>query len=232
MNFLLPFSLAADFEDDHGFNMKISTMPSLLICLAVSTSYLSADEKPLSVSEVLKHSPEELAQKLGNSSEAGEDHAARLWAVAKRSETDSFLGKSSVQAMQRLNEWRQMLNTWQDLKLRARGIESGGGTMWSHLSARNDAYIEGFLAKHLTTLSAPPKADGKPFKPNYLKPIYATIDAGVKEFGQDQEHIQKQAVSLKEELQNTYYTLQYLLQSLPEGKTKQAVIKMLKPSAE
>lgn len=185
----------------------------------------------MSIAEVLKHTPEELAQKLGNSSEAGEDYAAQLWASAKRAQTDAALGKTSVQAIQRLNQWRQVLNSWQDLKLHAKGIESGGGSMWGHLSARNDADIEAFLAKHVSTLSAEPTEGGKPFESNYLKTIHALIDAGTKEF-KEMDYLQEMAASTKKELQTAYANLQYLLRTLPEGDVKKAVIKLVAPTPE
>ncbi len=199
----------------------------LMLCAFVTNSH--AEEKPMSISEVLKHTPEQLAEKLGNRSEAGENHAARLWASAKRVETDYVLGKTSIQAVQRLNEWRELLNTWQDLKLQARAMESGGGTMWNHMSARNDAWIEMFLAKHVTSLSAQPKGNGKKFETDYLKTINARIDAGVKEFGKDMEYIREQSAPLKAELKNTYSYLQYMLKTLPDGPVKKAVIEMVKP---
>ncbi|BDS07574.1 hypothetical protein NT6N_26140 [Oceaniferula spumae] len=208
--------------------MKIKPLSIMVLALGLVTSSTHAEETAMSVSDVLKHTPEDLAQKLGNSSEAGEDHAARLWAAAKRIETDSKLGKSSVQAVQRLNEWRQVLNKWADLKLQVQGIESGGGTMWSHLSARNDAWIEDFLSKHITLLSAEPAEKGKEFNSDYLKTLNAILDAGTKEW-KDNEYMQKQAVVVKEELKNTYFHLKYMIQTLPDGETKNAVIKMVKP---
>ena len=158
--------------------MKKLTLLLIIAVLCNATHPIDAQEKPMSIIEVLKHTPEELAQKLGNSSEAGEDYAAQLWTSAKRAQTDATLGKTSVQAIQRLNQWRQALNSWQDLKLHARSIKSGGGSMWGHLSARNDTNIAAFLAKHATTLSAEPAEGGKPFQSNYLKTIHAQIDAG------------------------------------------------------
>lgn len=198
--------------------------------LGIHTSH--AQEKPMSITEVLKHTPEELAEKLGNRSEAGENYAATLWAAAKRVETDFKLGKTSIQAVQRLDQWRQALNQWEDLKLQAKSIESGGGTMWGHMSARNDAWIEAFLAKHMAALSAEQVANGKAFKSDYLKTINATIDTGVQEFGDDMDHINELAASTKKELQNTHYNLQYLLQTLPECEVKKAVIEMVKPSSD
>lgn len=206
------------------FPLLTSTAASIL-----AFTCANAQEKNMSVTELLKHTPEKLAQILGNTSEAGEDHAAQLWATAKRTQTNAKLAKTSVQALQRLNEWRDVLNKWEDLKLQAQGIESGGGTMWSHLSARNDAYIETFLAKHLTTLSAMRKHSGKPFEPDYLKLLNAIIDSGVKEFGADNEAIRNHATSVKNNLQNTYYSIQYLMSTLPDGETKKQVINLIKP---
>lgn len=212
--------------------MKITWITVATLALAMLSTGSRADEKPMSVAEVLKHTPEELARKLGNSSEAGEDRAAQLWAVAKRAETDAALGKTSVQAMQRLNEWRKVLNEWEDLKLRARGIKSGGGTMWSHLGARNDAYIESFLAKHMAALSAGHKASGKPFKSGYLESLNATIDAGVRELGDDMPHLGTMAASAKDQLRNTYAHLQYMIGTLPDGEARTAVTELAKPAKE
>lgn len=203
-----------------------------VLAIAALPAASRADEKPLSVAEVLKHTPAELAQKLGDASEAGEDRAAQIWATAKRAETDSRLGKTSVQAMQRLDEWRGVINQWQDLKLRARAIASGGGTMWSHLSARNDAHIERFLAKHAAALSAKRKAPTKPYESDYLQQLNRTIDAGVKELGDHMPELKTMAASAKEELKNTYSHLQYLLATLPESELKKAVTDLVKPHDE
>ena len=185
----------------------------------------------MSATAVLKYTPDKLAQKLGNVSEAGEDDAAQLWASAKRLETEAILGKTSVQAVRRLNYWRKVLNQWEDRKLEARGIESGGGSMWSHLSQRNDAWIEKMLAKHMVELSKEREDQGKAFTIDLLKPINAIIDTGLKEFDDDQQDVKNHAKQLKLQLEDTFGNLQYLIRSLPEGKARAAVIEMVKPSS-
>ena len=104
--------------------------------------------------------------------------------------------------------------------------------MWGHLSARNDAVIEDFLAKHMIALSAKRKNDGKAFESDYLKTLNTIIDTGIKEFGEDSEYIQEHAKKLKEELKHAYANLQYLLKTLPEGDLKKSIIKMTKPVSE
>jgi hypothetical protein len=99
---------------------------------------------PLDV--VLALSIEDLALKMGDPSEAGMDRAARLWATAKRVETEGELAKHSVRRVEVLAVWRSALDRWQDLQLEIVYMDAGGGTMWSHMMSRNDAELEKFLS--------------------------------------------------------------------------------------
>lgn len=212
--------------------MQKSSLAHIAVTTILLTSSTHAEEKAMSVPEVLKHTPEKLAQVLGNTSEAGEDQAAQLWATAKRIQTESLLGKKSILAVRRLAQWRRILNTWDDLQLQARSIESGGGTLWGHMSARNDAWIEDFLAKNKEALSAERINSGKAFESDYLKIVNAQIDAGLKEFGEDNAFMREHAVTLKEELKNAYLNLQYVLKTLPDGDLRNEIIRMTKPETE
>ncbi|MDG0993190.1 MAG: hypothetical protein P8O22_00495 [Akkermansiaceae bacterium] len=208
---------------------KVIYYPAIItLCVLLSNSF--AGEKPMTLSDVLQYTPAQLVKEMGYAGEAGENRAAKIWAAAKRSQTNYTLGKNSVQAVLRLEEWRMMLNEWEDLKLQARAIESGGGTMWSHMSIRNDAWIESFLAQHAIQLSAEPKPSDVQFTANYLKTINAKIDAGVNKFGNDTPSIQDQSKLLKKKLQNTYFYLSSLLNTIPSGSVKTAVVDMVKPS--
>lgn len=208
---------------------KIIYYPAIItLCVLLSNSF--AGEKPMTLSDVLQYTPAQLVKEMGYAGEAGENRAAIIWAAAKRSQTNYTLGKNSVQAVLRLEEWRMMLNEWEDLKLQARAIESGGGTMWSHMSIRNDAWIESFLAQHAIQLSAKPKPIDVKFTANYLKTINAKIDAGVNKFGNDTPSIQDQSKLLKKKLQDAYFHLSFLLNTIPSGSAKTAVVDMVKPS--
>lgn len=208
---------------------KVIYYPAIItLCVLLSNSF--AAEKPMTISNVLQYTPAQLVKEMGYAGEAGENRAAKIWAAARRSQTNYTLGKKSVQAVLRLDQWRMMLNEWEDLKLQARAMESGGGTMWSHMSIRNDAWIESFLAQHAIQLSAKPKPSDVQFTANYLKTINAKIDAGVNKFGNDTPSIQDQSKMLKKKLENAYFYLSSILNTLPSGSVKTAVVDMVKPS--
>ena len=96
--------------------------------------------------EVLSIGPEALAMKMGIPSEALMDRAARLWATAKRVETEGRVAKRSVRRVRVLAVWRSALDSWQDLQLEIVYMDAGGGTMWTHMMSRNDVDLEKFLA--------------------------------------------------------------------------------------
>lgn len=124
----------------------------LPVALLVASSSISSAEPetakpfidPLDV--VLSLRIDELAMKRGIPSEAGLDRAARLWATAKRVETEGRVAKRSVRRVGVLSNWRFALDRWQDLQLELVATATGGGTMWGHLRSRNDVDLEKFLA--------------------------------------------------------------------------------------
>jgi len=134
--------------------MNLRHLPLHVLALAsallLTATVTHAEEPPVLVGDsmeaVLKLGPEELAVKLGNPSEAGLDRAARIWAAAKRIETEGRLAGRSVRRVMVLGQLRRALDGWQDLQLEIVSVESGGGTMWGHMMSRNDAELEKFLA--------------------------------------------------------------------------------------
>ena len=203
-------------------SLILATIPFVLS----GASCLSAAEPELSIEQVLKIGVDDLAVKLGNASEAGEDDAAQLWATARRLKTEAALGKSSVQAVKRLAEWRAVINRWMDAAVFSSSIESGGGSLYSHIANRNDAAIEAFLAKYYVALSAVPKK-GAPCQLEFNKKALANIKAGLKEADADDESGQDFAKRMTDTLNREQENLRYLLQHLSDEKVKKEVTKWL-----
>ena len=103
--------------------------------------------------------------------------------------------------------------------------------MWGHIAARDDAYIEAFLAKHYKVLSSAP-IEGKACNINFSKIPLERITNGLKEVEEGNEHMKTLAKELKQTLSEEQASLKYLLKTLPEGKTKKAVIELVTPSSE
>lgn len=150
---------------------------SLLIAAPIFSVLVA---EPLPQASLLSIDADELAQKLGDGSEAGQDRAARLIATAKRLETESRLAKEDVFRVVRLDDWRSALGGWQDLQLEVRAQEAGGGTMWGHLAARDDVSLEDFLATHADALSAPTPEQVTPLELDLLGPTKQRLDAAEK----------------------------------------------------
>lgn len=136
--------------------MKIHLAAALASISAISL--LAADEstKPAvhddSMAHVLESDWFTLAKHLGDASEAGQNHAARLQAAALRVRTETRISVKSMQRVLVLAGWREALNRWDDLELEIILFQSNGGTMWSHMMQRNDVETEEFLegiADHL-----------------------------------------------------------------------------------
>jgi hypothetical protein len=89
----------------------------------------------------------DLAQELGDSSEAGMNQAAILMANAKRIDTEGRIGSKSMRQVLVLADWREALNRWSDVQLELVWCWNGGGMMYYHMMQRNDAYNEDFLAE-------------------------------------------------------------------------------------
>lgn len=101
--------------------------------------------KPVTIEQALKLGPEKLTSLVGGS-EVGQDMACQWYATAKRLETENRLAKRDLRDVVELNEWRRVLSEVIDgFCNMAYGI-NGGGTMYTHMEARNDATLENFLA--------------------------------------------------------------------------------------
>jgi hypothetical protein len=88
----------------------------------------------------------DLAEKLGDCGEAGQNHAAILMANAKRIETETRVASKSMRRVIVLKNWRETFNCWDDLQIQLVWIWSEGGLMYYHMLFRNDAANEDFLA--------------------------------------------------------------------------------------
>lgn len=120
-------------------------LPIVLLCASLPL-HAEDDRKIITQDQALKAGPDKLMEILGDESEAGMDHAAILYSIAKRLETETALAKKDLLLVQQLDELRGPLTRWQDEVMTLGYIMTGGGTMWSHQSARNAASREDLLA--------------------------------------------------------------------------------------
>jgi len=129
----------------HFFTSQLAKV--LFFCLS-AVSALARDEEPrkaFTQAQALKLGEEKIADAL-KGGEAGEDQAARIYAAAKRLETENKLAQRDVEQILELGYWRKVLNDCTDgFCMTAYGI-NGGGSMYSHAANRNDADLELFLA--------------------------------------------------------------------------------------
>ena len=126
---------------------------AVCVILAATLRVPAADDpaKPHLVDDSIAHVLKagqfyDLAEELGDPSEAGQDQAARLMANAKRVETEGRIASKSMRRVMVLGDWRETLDDWSDLQLELVWVWSGGGTMYYHLMWRNDAPNEVLLA--------------------------------------------------------------------------------------
>ena len=134
---------------------------AVLVVAAISPSVIAqnADDKPEAVTmqKALKLGAEELTQITGGS-EVGQDHAAYLYATAKRIETENALAQKDVQLVIDLHDWREAISKARGSCYSLAYIINGGGTMYTHSHARDCAAVEDFLADLAKRL---PLKDGK-----------------------------------------------------------------------
>lgn len=171
---------------------------------------------------VLEMELEGLAEVLGDRSEAGEDRAARIFATAKRVETENRLAKQGVARVVRLDDWRGAIERWQDLQLETRAREAGGGTMWGHLAARDDVELERFLAAHADELSKAPKTPVDPATLDLLGPAQARLDAA-EDLIKELEMPAFDRKDLDQRLEIAQSMLSFLIGSVDSAETRTAV---------
>ena len=109
---------------------------------------------PLTQSRALKLGPEKLAEQT-DGSEAGQDHAAHLYATAKRIETESALAQRDLEQVVVLESLRDVISACRRGSCSLAYIVNGGGTMYSHAQARDGAEVEDFLASIAKSLPLP-----------------------------------------------------------------------------
>ena len=104
-----------------------------------------AKPAPLTMAKALKLGPEKLTD-FTNPSEAGQDQAAQLYAMAKRIETEHALAQKNLEMVAVLDEWRGIISRCRMDSCHLAGLVNGGGTMYSHGANRDAAQVEDFLA--------------------------------------------------------------------------------------
>ena len=112
-------------------------------CLAIAQEADQAPAVPLA--QALKLGPEKLT-KFTDESEAGMDAAAVLYATAKRVTTERALAEKDLNLVLQLDTWRDAIQDCRQSAFSLGYIVNGGGTMYSHGSARDQASLEDFLA--------------------------------------------------------------------------------------
>ncbi|MBL9142921.1 MAG: hypothetical protein JNM99_04485 [Verrucomicrobiaceae bacterium] len=101
------------------------------------------------LAQALKLGPEKLT-KFTDESEAGMDAAAILYATAKRVATERALAEKDVNLVLQLDAWRDAIRDCRESAFSLGYITNGGGTMFSHGSARDQAEVEDFLGNFAT----------------------------------------------------------------------------------
>ncbi len=197
---------------------------TLLVLLCVfAPSGLMAGPGALSAKSILAKDPDTIASDLHDVSEAGQDRAARIWATAKRLETETKLAATSVPGVMQLDYWRQTLNRWQDLWLDLRSVESGGGTMWGHFAARNDATLEKFLAAQCEGLSMDFSDSEENVSLDVLGRAAKHVQKGkvlAKDMGRDIDQLSKKLLQQVEEMQAE---LHFSIAGIRDAETRKSV---------
>ncbi len=142
-------------------SIHLALVRASLVITALTLGTVSAqdEDKPkvITAAQALKLGPEGLTE-LTNLSEAGQDQAAILYATAKRLQTENTLAKRDLQAVITLEEWRTAISQCRESAFSLAYIINGGGTMYSHGSARDTVEVEDFLAELASSL---PLAEGE-----------------------------------------------------------------------
>lgn len=198
---------------------------ALLATVTVSTLLVAQDEtasKPITAAQALKLGPENLTE-WTDPSEAGQDRAAVLYATAKRLQTENTLAKRDLQAVLTLQEWRDAIHPCRDSVFSLAYIINGGGTMYSHGSARDTAEVEDFLASFAQHLPLA-EGTGEAKATQQLDEAVAFLKKlKVSDLG-DADANKEAQKNLKVELQRTlpaWESLKFMIGSLPAAQAKQ-----------
>ena len=115
--------------------------------------------EPIPMSEALKKGADNLTENTGLS-EAGQDRAFRIYAAARRIETEHALAEKDVKLVLALEEWREALTNCRADFLSLAYIVEGGGTMYGHAQTRDCAAVEDFLSNLAKRLPLEEKGKG------------------------------------------------------------------------
>lgn len=211
------------------------TIPHFFVFASASAiGVLAADEpatKPISpndsMARVLKTELFDLAEHLGDTSEAGQDHAARLQAAARRIKTEARVSAKSMQRVLVLAALREALSRWEDLELEIVLLQSGGGTMWGHMMQRNDAETEEFLdgiADHLPLVGAEPKSDTAGAIDGLLKGAKKRLAQAKADAAKSGHKSERQAADLSRRLGEAHDQLKWQFQFAGDDETNNRLL--------
>ncbi len=134
--------------------MKSSAAVFSAALLLSCHAFAEETEKPITMAEALRLGPEKLMDKV-QGGEAGMDRACEMFAAAKRIETETKLAKRDLALVTELAGWRTLLDSTNDACCSLAYAMNGGGTLYAHAQARNDADLEIFLARFAGKLPLP-----------------------------------------------------------------------------
>jgi len=136
---------------------RLTILGFILISQFIAAQDDHGKKDPLTLSTALKLGPDKLTT-YTDESEAGQDHAAELYATAKRVQTEQALAQRNLQLVVDLQEWRQAISECRKDAFLLASIINGGGTLYSHGANRDGVALENFLGALAKRL---PLAEGK-----------------------------------------------------------------------
>jgi hypothetical protein len=208
--------------------MKLSVKSTVIIigfaliggCRPGNTENVEDKRVPVTLATALKLGPDKLTKVIDeHQSEAGKDWAAKLYATAKRIETEHALAQRDLELVLQLNVWREALADCRVGSCNLARTYFSGGTMYGHGARRDCAALEDFLAGLAKRL---PLAEGKG-STKAAKQIDDAI-AYIKNLdpahGEDSESIERAKVRLPAEVEGVteYWDhLKDLIKDIPEA---------------
>ncbi len=194
-----------------------------IVCQSAGAKNACETNSPVTLATALKLGTEKLT-KITGESECGQDFAARLYATAKRIETEHALARRDLELVLQLDVWREALSKCRVGSWDLAYYYHGGGTMWGHGAARDCAPLEDFLAGLAKRL---PFADGK----GSVKAAKQIDDAiafikKIKPHGEDAESTEGSKAQFHAEVEQVtgYWDhLRYLIKEIPADEAKRIV---------
>lgn len=151
-------------------------------------------------------------------SECGQDYAAKLYAAAKRIETEQALAQRDLELVYDLNTWREALASCRAGAWVLAEYVHGGGTAWGHNAERDCAELEDFLA-HLATRLPIAEGSGNVEADKVIDQVIDTVSCFKSDFGN--------AEQLKSDITQcvrSLVSLKDLIQAVPPIEAKEIAV--------